>query len=138
MTPYLRSHAAYRPPSADNLASFNSLARTVLAIEEHFKLTESKNSRAELLIGRFLPLLPGVCGLPAEIIIGRKHCESRFEVFQLLGKAERQPVEPLQENPLGSVQAFGVLIVRHPTANGTHALSRLFERPIQAWCHLYL
>ena len=49
-----------------------------------------------------------LAGPPAVIVIASEHCESRLQVPQLLGKAVRQPVEPLEEQPLSAVQPLDV------------------------------
>jgi hypothetical protein len=43
-------------------------------------------------VGRFLPLVTFLPGLPAEIVVRRQHGESRFHVAEFLGKREREPV----------------------------------------------
>ena len=59
-----------------------------------------------------LATLSRLADLPTVIIVCREHAESRFQVPQFFGKAQRQPVGPLQENPLGSVEPCDVVIVR--------------------------
>ena len=55
-----------------------------------------------------LAALARLSSLPAEIVIGREHGESRFQVAQLLGEAVGQPVEPLHKQPLRAVQPLDV------------------------------
>ncbi|MDE2471926.1 MAG: hypothetical protein KGL35_25165, partial [Bradyrhizobium sp.] len=43
--------------------------------------------------------IAGLSGSPAEVVVGREHREGRFEVAELFREAERQPVQPTQENP---------------------------------------
>jgi|SRR6185295_18818985 len=56
------------------------------------------------LCARF-PRLPG---LPAEVAIAGEHGESWLKVLNLLGEAQRQSVEPLEEQSLGAIQALYV------------------------------
>jgi hypothetical protein len=46
--------------------------------------------------------------LPATIAIAREHGESRFELAEFLRERERQAVQSLQAQPLGSIQPFDV------------------------------
>ena len=45
---------------------------------------------------------------PAEVVVGREHGESRFQVFELLRECVGQPIQPLEEKPLGAVQPLNV------------------------------
>lgn len=45
-------------------------------------------------LARILAVVGFACP-PHKVVVGQKHGASGFQVFQLLGKAERQPGEPL-------------------------------------------
>lgn len=44
-----------------------------------------------------------LAGLPAIVVKNGEHGKGRFQVSQFLGEAQRQAVEPVQENPLRAV-----------------------------------
>lgn len=56
--------------------------------------------------GPLLARFARMAGLPAEVVIGREHGERGGQVLQLLGEAQRQAVEPLDEQPLGAVESL--------------------------------
>ncbi len=64
--------------------------------------------------GAFLAGLARHPSLPAVIVIRGEHRESRFQVFELLGKAVCQAIQPLQEQPLRSVQPLHVARAYRP------------------------
>ena len=66
-------------------------------------------SRATLLSA--LARLPG---LPAKVVVRREHAERGFQVAELLGETQRQPVKSLHEHPLGAVQALYVARTYRP------------------------
>ena len=55
-----------------------------------------------------LTALARLAGLPAEVVVGREHGERRFQVAELFGEAQRQPIEPLHEYPLRAIQPLYV------------------------------
>jgi len=55
-----------------------------------------------------LPARAGHRGLRAEVVPSREHREGDFQVPQFLEKAQRQPIEPLEESPLRAVETFYV------------------------------
>ena len=85
-----------------------------------------------------------VPGLPAVVIPSGEHRKSRFKVFEFLGEAQRQSVEPLHKQPLGAVEPFNVrsgyraLFTSAYPANAVALRSDHFRRRVDHVCILVL
>ncbi len=89
--------------------------------------------------------LARLSGLPTIIVIGREHCESRFQVFQLLGKAISEPIQPFEEQPLRSIEPLDVarvyrlfLVVPYPLDAGSLRTNHFGRRVVHVGVLVFL